>query len=425
MELTTLAAFAGFLLLFATISRRIQSTVLTAPMIFVAFGVALGAIGLGLFTPSYRDEIFVVVAEITLVLVLFSDASRIDLRNLIKEQDLPTRMLTIGLTLTVAAGTGAALLLFANLSFWEAAVLAVILTPTDAALAQAVINSEKLPVRVRQTLNVESGLNDGIALPLLVLFLVLTGGFTGHQEGSLALFATSQLVLGPLVGVAVGFGGGKLLLLCNRRGWVDHSFLSLSALALAILAFGGAELVGGNGFIAAFAAGLVMGNVAREVCMTLYNFAEAEGQLLMLFTFVVFGAAMLPETIPHITWQVLLYAFLSLTVVRMLPVAISLLGKRLMWETTLLFGWFGPRGVASIIYILIIVSEAGLAGETTIVAVSVTTILMSVLLHGITAVPLTRWYANMIDDMMETSQEEMMEMPEMKPVPEMRTRKMT
>jgi NhaP-type Na+/H+ or K+/H+ antiporter len=389
-------------------------------MMFVALGLVLGGLGFKIFAFDFSGEAYTVVAELTLVLVLFADAARIDLRSLIREQDLPIRMLTIGMTLTVAAGTGAALLLFTGLSLWEAAVLAVILAPTDAALAQAVISSRALPVRLRQTLNVESGLNDGIALPLLVLFLVLSGHFTGQQERSLVLFAVLQLGLGPVAGVIVGYAGGKLLLASHRRGWIDHSFLSLSALALAILAYAGAEAIGGNGFIAAFVAGLTMGNAAREVCMTLYDFAEAEGQLLILFTFLVFGASMVPAAVGAVNWVVVVYALLSLTLVRMLPVAVSLLGGKLMWQTTVLLGWFGPRGVASIIYTLIILRKASLPGSETVLTVALTTIFLSIFLHGLTAVPLSGWYRRMIERMAE--EEEMEAMPEMKPVSDLRTR---
>ena len=419
MNFSIFAVFAAFLLLFGAVSKRIQSTIVTAPIIFVVFGLLIGSAGFGFFTFSFEDEIFTTIAELTLVLVLFSDAARIDLRCLIREHDLPTRMLSVGLMLTIAAGTGLALVFFAGLSIWEAGILAIILAPTDAALAQAVISSDRLPIRIRQALNVESGLNDGIALPLLILFLVLSGHFEGNQDRNLLTFTLMQLLLGPVVGIAVGYAGSKLLLFANRRGWIDQAFLSLSAIALAILAYAGAEFAGGNGFIAAFAAGLVIGNVAREICMTLYHFAEAEGQLLMLFTFVVFSASMLPAILPAVTWQVLVYAFLSLTIIRMLPVAVSLMGKKLMWETTALLGWFGPRGIASIIYVLIVLREAALPGEETILAVTVVTVAMSILLHGISALPLTGWYAGMVDSM--DMEEEAM--PELKKVMPMRTRR--
>lgn len=421
MNYPIIVVLAIFLLVFGSFSKKLSATIITAPMVFIAFGFLIGDGGLGIFTFSYEREAFNIVAELTLVLVLFSDASRIDLKCLFREHDLPIRMLTIGMILTIVSGTALALIFFADLSVMEAAVLAVILTPTDAALAQAVIGSDLLPIRIRQALNVESGLNDGIALPFLILFLVLSGHMRSHQESNMIIFALRQLLLGPAIGIGIGYAGAKLLLLANRRGWIEHSFLSLSAVALAVLSYAGAELAGGNGFIAAFVAGLIMGNVAREICTTLYNFAEAEGQLLMLFTFVVFSGSMLPAVLPAITWQILVYSLLSLTVVRMLPVALSLIGKKLMWETTFLLGWFGPRGIASIIYVLIVLREAVLPGETTILVVTVVTVGMSIILHGLSSLPLTKWYAKEMNAMDEA---DIIDLPEMVIVEPMRTRKL-
>jgi NhaP-type Na+/H+ or K+/H+ antiporter len=417
MNVTTLALIAGFILLFGLVSGRIRRTVVTAPMFFVVFGFVLGGEGVQILALGIENDTIEAIAELTLVLVLFADAARIDLRLLRKEQDIPVRLLTIGLTLTVVAGTAAGLALFPGLTFWEAAIVAVILTPTDAALAQVVISSRGLPARVRQALNVESGLNDGLAVPLLVLFLSLAGVAGGHHQGNLIWFTVGQLTLGPAIGIGIGFVGSKLLSWSNRRGWIDEAFLRLSALGLAILAYAGAELAGGNGFIAAFAAGLTMGNVARDVCSTLYNFAEAEGQLLILLTFVIFGSIILPGGLVGLTWAVVVYAALSLTAVRLLPVAISLVGKKLMWESVGLIGWFGPRGIASIIYLLVVVNGSELAGESLIVTITAFTVAASVLLHGFTAAPLTglyqRAYAAMPPDA---------EMAEAQPVHELPTR---
>ena len=285
------------------------------------------------------------------------------------------------------------------------------------ALAQVVISTRSLPVRIRQALNVESGLNDGLALPLLVLFLSLAGAGGSHTASNLAWFTIGQLTLGPAIGVAVGYLGSKLLTWSHGKGWIDESFLRLSALGLAIAAYASAEIVGGNGFIAAFAAGLTMGTVARSICSTLYHFAEAEGQLLIVITFVIFGAVILPKGLNGLSWQVLVYAILSLTVVRGLPVAISLAGKRLMWKSVGLIAWFGPRGIASIIYLLIAVNEGGLAAAPLIVDISAITIAASVLLHGASAAPLTRWYRRVYGSMAADS-----EMAESIEVTEMPTR---
>lgn len=391
MEHNILAALAAFLLLFGVVSERLHRTIITAPMVFVVFGILVGKSGLGLLHIEVGHHNVALLAELTLALVLFTDATRIDLRLLRAEHDLPERMLSVGMLLTVGAGMFFAWLLFPELSIWEMAVLATILTPTDAALAQVILHAETISIRIRQTLNVESGLNDGIALPLLILFMTLNE-FTGTETNALIMFTARQLILGPIVGIALGYLGGRLIDLSDQHNWIDDSYLRLSAVGLALLSFAGAELIGGNGFIAAFVAGLTIGNVARHICDTLYRFAEAEGQLLILLTFVIFGAVMVPDGVADLNFQIILYAMLSLTVVRIIPVAISLIGKGLRWETLFLLGWFGPRGVASIIYALIVVNEGHLEHVELVVTVTVTTIIMSVFVHGVSAYPLAQWY---------------------------------
>ena len=289
MEPLTLAVVALVILAAALVSGRIAGTPLTLPMLFVLCGIAVGPLGLGLIRIDVESPLVRLIAELTLVLVLFTDASRIDLGLLRRHHEIPVRMLTLGLPLTMLLGAAAALAIFADLQPWEAVVLAIILAPTDAALGQAVVSSPVVPVRIRQALNVESGLNDGLALPVLLLFLCVAGASEhGTSAADWVWLAARQLTLGPLAGVAVGFLGGRLLLKAQQRGWMQHAFLDLCAIGLSLLAFASAELLGGNGFIAAFCAGLVLGNTARGICACLYEFAEAEGQLLTLLTFLIF-----------------------------------------------------------------------------------------------------------------------------------------
>lgn len=327
------------------------------------------------------------------MLVLFTDASRINLSLLRREHNLPIRLLVLGLPLTILFGTVVGAVLLDNLTFWEAAVLAVILTPTDAALGQAVVSSPLVPVRIRQALNVESGLNDGLVLPILLIALAVAGAAEQTQTvGHWVLFAAMQVTLGPLIGVGVGYVGGKLVERGSRTGWMNRSFQDLAALGLSLLAFAAAELVGGNGFIAAFCAGLTLGNTSRSICACLYEFAEAEGQLLTLLLFMVFGAVMVPTALDHLGWRVILYVFMSLTVVRMVPVAISLLGARLRRDTVLFLGWFGPRGIASILFGLLVLERSDLPGREEILVIVMTAVLLSVFAHGITAFPAANWY---------------------------------
>jgi NhaP-type Na+/H+ or K+/H+ antiporter len=330
-------------------------------------------------------------------LVLFTDAARIDLRVLRREHDLPIRLLVIGLPLTIVAGTLVAAVMLDTLTFWEAAVLAAILAPTDAALGQAVVSSERVPVRIRQALNVESGLNDGIALPVILILLSIAGAAEHSQNVIYWIqFAALQVILGPLVGIGVGYFGGKLIERAARIGWINHAFQDLSALGLSLLAFAGAELIGGNGFIAAFCAGLTLGNCSRAICTCLYEFAEAEGQLLTLLIFMVFGALMLPMTLDHFSWVVLAYGVLSLTLIRIVPVVISLVGAGLRWQTVSFLGWFGPRGIASILFALLVVEESGLPGREQILIVVMATVVLSVFAHGVTAYPGAKWYERQV-----------------------------
>ena len=400
METFGFAVVAFAILGFGLISKRVQHTILTPPMVFVVFGLLVGHAGLGWI--DVEVEQIHLLAELTLALVLFTDASRIDMALLRREHDLPVRLLALGLPLTMILGTILAAVMFEALTLWEAAVLAIILAPTDAALGQAVVSNPKVPVRIRQALNVESGLNDGIALPVLLIFISVAAAREapdGDPLGYWLQFTALQVILGPLVGAAVGYVGSRLMERAWQKGWVNESFLRLSALGLALLSFAAAETVGGNGFISAFVAGLAMGNCARAICPSLYEFGEAEGQLLTLIIFIVFGAAMVPDALDHIDGPAILYGLLSLTVVRMLPAALSLLGKGLRPGTFVFLGWFGPRGIASILYALLVLGESAIAGQEQILAVVTVTVLMSVFAHGVTAYPGASWYGAHAEDM--------------------------
>jgi NhaP-type Na+/H+ or K+/H+ antiporter len=392
MESVGIVVVAFAVLVFGLFSRRLQSSFLTPPMIFVALGVAIGPIGIGLVDFETEHGWFHTLAELTLVLVLFTDASRINLRLLREQQNLPVRLLLIGLPLTIVTGAGVAVGLFPGWSLWEACALAAILAPTDAALGQAVVSSPDVPVRIRQTLNAESGLNDGIALPV-VLFFITCAGAMGHSLESTEWigFTAKQLIFGPIVGFLVGRIGGGLVVWCREMRWMNEVFTSLSSIALALMAYSIAYLVDGNGFIAAFVAGLTLGNLCEKTCMSLVEFAEVEGQLMTLLVFLVFGAAMVPLVVHDFHAIYLLYALLSLTVLRMLPVALSLLGSGVRGSTYAFLGWFGPRGIASILFALLVV-EPMLPHKDEILAIVTTTVLLSVFLHGMTAAPLSRAY---------------------------------
>lgn len=393
MEPVGAVVFAALVLVYGIFSKTLGARSITAPIVFVAAGVVLGGEGLGRVDVDFDAEGLRILAEVTLGLVLFTDAIRIDLPVLRRQLRLPARLLGIGLPLTIALGGLAAALLFPELPVVEAALIGAILAPTDAALGQAVVTDRRIPVRIRQALNVESGLNDGITLPVVtVLSTVAAAEMATGPSGWVAL-AAREVGFGAIAGVAAGIAGGVLIRNASRRGLIDGVFRQLSALAVAVLAFAGAEMVGGNAFIGTFTAGLAFGWAARKECEHVQDFTEDLGQLLAVLTFFFFGSSLAGPALELVTWQIVVYAALSLTLVRMVPVAVALAGTGLRRATVAFMGWFGPRGLASILFGLLIVDEAGFPGVEMILLVVTWTVMLSVLLHGLTSVPLAGRYA--------------------------------
>jgi NhaP-type Na+/H+ or K+/H+ antiporter len=387
---------------FGLLSRRLEGTVVSAAMVFVAAGLVAGWTGLvdlGAAThaePGTGREAVFLVAEVALVLLLFTDAAQIDPRHL-RGNALPARLLGIGLPLTIGLGTLLALVLLSDLDPWECAIVAAVLAPTDAALGQAVVSSPLVPLRIREALNVESGLNDGGSVPFLMLFIALAAAHEGLDEGWVR-FAVEQIGYGTLIGVAVGGAGGAALRRAAERGWTTTAFERLALAALAIVAWYAAGEAGGNGFIAAFVGGGAAGVAAGSLRERVLDFAEEEGQLLNLAVFFIFGV-FAAKALGDATWEMVAYAVLSLTVIRMLPVAVAVIGLGLRPATIAFVGWFGPRGLASIILALVVIEEEpALTGIDEIFLVMTVTVLLSVVAHGVSAAPLTRRYAALAGD---------------------------
>ncbi len=418
MEIQSIGLIAVSILAFGAFSGRLEKSAVTPAMAFTFFGLAAGPALLGLLDLPPEKDVLRGLAEVTLVLVLFTDASRIHFPSLRKCFHLPLRLLGLGLPLTIILGAGAARSIFPELGLWAAVGLAAILAPTDAALSQAVVVSPQVPARIRQALNVESGLNDGIALPgvLIALSLASAAQEAGHF-GHWTFFALKQLTIGPLAGVVVGYGGGKLVLWGARTGIMSPVFEKLAVLGLSILAYAAAELVGASGLIAAFVAGLSVGNAAREACDVLYEFGEAEGQLLALLTFLLFGATLAWPALKKADGAAILYAVLSLSVIRMAPVALSLIGRGLRPATVLFLAWFGPRGLASLLFGLLVLQDFHLSSEDRILSVVMLTVLMSVVAHGLTAHPAAAWYARHVERMRLTHDRELAELEEVSELP--------
>jgi NhaP-type Na+/H+ or K+/H+ antiporter len=418
MDSWSLAVVAGVIVAYAAVSRRLELSIVSAAMVFVTAGLLAGPEVLGWFDQKIESESVRVLAEATLTLVLFSDASRLDLGALRRELAVPVRLLGIGLPLTIVAGTLVAAGVFSQLLWAEALVLAVVLAPTDAALGQAVVTDERLPSRIRQGLNVESGLNDGICVPLLFIALGIAEADEDVLSVSGALHLVSEEIgWGIVGGVAAGIAAAAALRIGRRRDWVAKDWSQVIPLGGAALAYGIAAPLGGSGFIAAFVGGLVFGGLTRDHDDEVTYLPEAGGQILSGVTFIVFGAVVLGRQLENITWQVALYAVLSLTVVRMLPVLLSLFGTHARPPTVAYLGWFGPRGLASIVFAVIVLEGSQLEHVDVILTTVAITVALSVFAHGISAVPGTAAYARWF-----TSQAQPAAM-EAKPVHEQRWRR--
>jgi NhaP-type Na+/H+ or K+/H+ antiporter len=366
----------------------------SAPIFFLTAGLVVGSEGLGWIDLGPTNEQVRILAEATLTLVLFADASRIDVPALRREYRVPLRLLAIGLPLTIAAGWAVGAGLFGSFSLAEVLILAVILAPTDAALGQAVVTDPRLPSRIRQGLNVESGLNDGICVPLLFIALAIAEAEAGSETSHGALVLVADAIgYGILFGAIAGFAGGLVARIARRRDLLDPAWSQILPVATAGLAYGLAAPLGGSGFIAAFVAGFAFGTLHRDTEGQTTYLLEQLGALANSVTFLVFGAVIAASVLAHLTWRAAVYGVLSLTVVRMLPVAISLFGTSARPRTVAFVGWFGPRGLASIVFTVIALEGGTLPHSSAITVAVVFTIVLSVYLHGLSAKPLTERYA--------------------------------
>ncbi len=392
-----MTGFFGLCLLvagYALIAQRMTATILTAPMIFLCAGAVF--VETGLIATDIGLTFLHPVAEVALVVLLFLDAAQTDLGALRHRNVWPRRMLLIGMPLAIVLGALAGSILFPPWSITVVTLAAAILAPTDAALGQAVVTNEAVPIRPRRALIVESGLNDGLALPIILLFAALVTASEAQDSTMWLVFGAKQILLGPLAGAVVGAVGGWALLKAKAAGSTSEPYEGAGALGLAGAAYLSAVLIGGNGFIAAFAAGLAFGSVVKGACIFVYEFTESEGQLLAWVAFFLLGAALVPDAIRHLTAPMLAFILLSLFVIRPAAIWLSLLGTDAQPVTRLFFGWFGPRGLATALFALVVMEELPHTLGQEIIHLATNAVWISALLHGISAAPGARIYANRI-----------------------------
>ncbi len=381
--------------LYSLLSRRLEGTVLTIPLVFALAGILLTLVSPGPVRGELQGPVWLILAEITYAIVLFNGATRVNLRVLRGEMRLPGRLLVIGLPLTILFGTLAAALVLPELSLWEAGALACILASTDTALAEGIVNSPRVPTCVREALNAESGLSDGLVVPLLMLFISLIKADAAGPSIPFLRAAAQQIGFGIPLGAIIGFGGGWLLGLARRRDWASASFQQIAMIALAPLCWILSKPLDASPFIAAFAAGIALQIGFRDAAEGIVEFSENEGRLLHMFVFFLFGTTA-ASALSEFYLAPVLYAILSLTLVRMLPVAISMIGTRLSTASVLFLGWFGPRGLGSIVLGLVAAQEVQAPGESLMRLGFIGTVLLSIFAHGLSARPGIGLYARQI-----------------------------
>ena len=389
-----LLAIAGAAFLYALMARRLSAGILTGPMIFLALGLTVDQAGL--VDLGHAEHALHILAELTLVIVLFADASVVNFGALRRRIVWPERMLLGGLPLAILFGVVVGMALLPGWPFWEVALLAAILAPTDAALGQAVVTNEAVPERVREGLTVESGVNDGLALPAVLMFGCLAvGGVHDNVQSNWLVFALEQIGLGVLAGAVIGAVGAGLLGRAMTLHWTSEAFEGIAMLTLAGLCYLVADWIGGNGFIAAFIGGLAFGAVMKQRSTFLTEFMETEGQLLVLGTFLLLGASIAPHAVANVEPEWIVLILLSLFVVRPAAIWVSL------WRTDApplvkgFMGWFGPRGLATALFALLVVGQLpGMQRGEEILSIAVLAVLISAVLHGVTAAPGARWLAH-------------------------------
>jgi NhaP-type Na+/H+ or K+/H+ antiporter len=396
-----LAILAAVFICYSLVAARLDRWSITAPIVFVLTGTMIG-----LQAPEWLDgvsdpETVKHIAELTLALLLFADASTLRWGQLREDGALPLRLLLIGFPLTVLAGFGIGAWLIPGASLAVIALVASILAPTDAALGLGVFTNRAVPGRIRRALNVESGLNDGMATPLVTLFLAVLIAQEGAGPENWAAESLRELGIGLLVAVVVGTVAGRLIATAHQRDWTSPVSERLAVLASGLLSYGGAVAAGGNGFVAAFVGGLVFAAASKDRLRDRVEFTEDLGMFASFLVWAIFGALLLaPHLQNGVTGVTILYAVLSLTLVRMVPVAVSMMGTGLRRASIGFMGWFGPRGLASVVFTLIAfetLEQADLASAI-VVEVATWTVFFSVIAHGLTARPLARMYGRRVAD---------------------------
>ncbi len=381
------------LLIWALVAQRLAALSITTAIAVVVVGMVLTAGSHPVIRVNLRTDLVERGVEVVLAILLFIDATEVPGGVVGRERRAILRLLGIALPLSLGLAWLAGLTLFPDHDVWFLALLAIVVVPVDLAPAVSIVRDRRVPARLREIINIEAGLNDGVAAPLFLFCLAGATATQGTPAGQALINAVPAIGVAIAVGAGVGAVGARALGWSWKRGWTEPSALRLGVLALPVLAYALAIVLGGNGFVAAFVAGLLFGVRDHGLPREAMQLSEDVGALLSLAVWFIFGRAVDHVLNAGVGVTVVVYAVLALTVVRIVPVLIALRGTNVRRLDAVFLGWMGPRGMASLVFgLLAIIALRGPTASLT-EQVTVITVLLSVVLHGMSASPIGAAYA--------------------------------
>lgn len=379
-------------LCYAVVSGVVKRWYVAPALIFVLVGMALGPFGFDLIEGGPDTSTFTVLAQLALTLILFNQAAELDLSAVLRRREVTFRLLAVGIPLAIALGVITAVLVLPVMPLWEAVCLAAIVAPTEVALIHALLADRRIPERIRHALSTESGFYDGFALAALLAALALASERTAPQAEHWGWFLVRTELVSAGVGVAVGMAGGWVIGRSRRRDWMGDTWAQLATVAIALVCFQVGEHLHGSGFVAAFAGGLAFAFASRRVGHHPdMHVSDAAAQLLELLVFALFGGYAVIVGWREASWRVVLFAVVALLLVRLAAVSVALLRSDVPVRDRLFIGWFGPRGISTLVLGLLVVERGDLVQQSLIVQVVVVTVTLSLVLHSLSAWPGIRW----------------------------------
>ncbi|MGW5002919.1 cation:proton antiporter domain-containing protein [Streptomyces hydrogenans] len=388
-----LLVLVSLLFLWTLVSDRLARWSVTAPITFAAAGILLSGLDHPLVPLDVDTHTFQRAIELVLAVMLFTDATETRDYARLRGPVGEGRLLGIALPASLVLATLAGALVFPGTSWWLLAVAALVVMPMDLAPVLMILRDERVPLRVRAALNIEGGFNDGLISPLFVFCVANLVSAEGDTFGDLLLNALKGAVYAAVIGSVLGYLASEAVRRALESGWARPASLRMAGLALPFLTYAASVLVEGNGFVAAFVAGLWYANTVSVVGTGSLDLVQDTSHLLALAAWYAFGALAAEAFADGIAFQVLTYALLVLTVARFVPVAASLTGTAFTRAERAAIGWLGPRGVTSIVFAVLAYVQLPEEQADFVVNVTAATVLLSVVLHGVTAEPVARWFA--------------------------------